>query len=158
MHETQRDFFVVDKFVFAVCRSPLSPSHSWLDAFVSGSETFVPWQVSSHRCTLKCHCQTVKVKKEKKANLTKDQSDSGPNQTRCQKQPSTCIYYDLYYDSSHHLHHLHLSIDTQVIEEGYEVFLHLDAVVVHLSHGENAHLALSPHLQDKQGTKLSILL
>lgn len=48
--------------------------------------------------------------------------------------------------ASHHLHYLHLSINAQVIEEGDEVFLHLNAVVVHLSHSENAHLALSPHL------------
>lgn len=53
---------------------------------------------------------------------------------------------------SHHLHHLHRSIDAQVIEEGDEVFLHLDTVVIHLSDSENAHLALPPHLQGKTGT------
>lgn len=58
--------------------------------------------------------------------------------------------------ASHHLHHLHHSIDAQMIEEGDEVFLHLDAVIVHLSHSENAHLALPPNLQDRQGTILHI--
>lgn len=53
---------------------------------------------------------------------------------------------------SHHFHHLHRSIDAQVIEEGDEVFLHLDAVVIHLSDSENAHLALPPHLQGNTGT------
>lgn len=53
---------------------------------------------------------------------------------------------------SHHLHHLHLSINAQVIEEGDEIFLHLDTIVIHLSYSENAHLALPPHLRDKTGT------
>lgn len=53
---------------------------------------------------------------------------------------------------SHHLHHFHLSIDAQVIEEGDEIFLHLDTIVIHLSYSENAHLALPPHLRDKTGT------
>lgn len=57
-------------------------------------------------------------------------------------------------EASHHLHHLHLSIDAQVIEEDDEVFLHLDAVIVHLSHSENAYLALPPHLHERQGTYL----
>ena len=48
--------------------------------------------------------------------------------------------------SSYHLHHLHLRIDAQMIEEGDEVLPHLDAVVVHLSNSENPHLALSPNL------------
>ena len=46
----------------------------------------------------------------------------------------------------HHLHDLHRSVDAEVIEEGDEVFLHLDTVVVHLGHRENAHLAFPPHL------------
>lgn len=53
---------------------------------------------------------------------------------------------------SHHLHHLHLSIDAQVIEESNEVFLHLDTIIIHLSNSENAHLTLPPHLWDKMGT------
>lgn len=53
---------------------------------------------------------------------------------------------------SHHLHHFHRGVDAQVIEEGDEVFLHLDTIVIHLSYSENTHLALSPHLRDKAGT------
>ena len=34
-----------------------------------------------------------------------------------------------------------------MIEEGDEVFLHLNTVVIHLSYSEDAHLALPPHLQ-----------
>lgn len=47
----------------------------------------------------------------------------------------------------HHFNHLNLSIEAQVIEECHQVFLHLNAVVVHLSHSEDTHLALPPHLQ-----------
>lgn len=48
---------------------------------------------------------------------------------------------------TYHLHHLHLCIQAQVVEEHLEIFLHLDGVVVHLGHREDSHLALPPHLQ-----------
>lgn len=47
----------------------------------------------------------------------------------------------------HHLHHLHLRADAQVVQEHLQVLLHLDAVVVHLGHREDAHPALPPHLE-----------
>lgn len=53
---------------------------------------------------------------------------------------------------SHHLHYFHLSIDAQVIEEGHDIFLHLDTIIIHLSYSENAHLALPPYLRNKTGT------
>lgn len=55
--------------------------------------------------------------------------------------------------TTHHLHHLHLSVQPEVIEEHLQVFLHLDAVVVHLSHREDAHLAFPPHLRDTKHFK-----
>ena len=48
--------------------------------------------------------------------------------------------------ATHHLHHLHLGVQPQVVQEHLQVLLHLDGVVVHLGHGEDAHLALPPHL------------
>ena len=59
---------------------------------------------------------------------------------------------------SYHFHHFNLGIDTQVVQEGGQVFLHLDAVVVHLGHGEDAHPALPPHLlvEKTSGTCSSI--
>lgn len=48
---------------------------------------------------------------------------------------------------THHLHHLHLCIQAQVVEEHLKVLLHLDRVVIHLGHSEDSHLALPPHLQ-----------
>lgn len=51
---------------------------------------------------------------------------------------------------SHHLDHLHLSLDPQLVEESGQVLLHLYAVVVHLGHGKNAHFTLPPHLKGKQ--------
>lgn len=51
---------------------------------------------------------------------------------------------------THHLHHLHLCIQAQVVEEHLEIFLHLDRVVVHLGHREDSHLALPPHLQRQE--------
>ena len=50
---------------------------------------------------------------------------------------------------THHLHHLHLSLDPQLVEEGGQVLFHLDAVVVHLGHREDAHVALPPYLEHK---------
>lgn len=50
-------------------------------------------------------------------------------------------------ERTHHLHHLHLCIQAQLVEEHLEIFLHLDRVVVHLGHREDSHLALPPHLQ-----------
>lgn len=58
---------------------------------------------------------------------------------------------------SHHLHHLHDGIDTQVVEEGDEVFFHLDTVVIHLSDSKNAYLALSPHLPDQKQVHAEII-
>lgn len=48
----------------------------------------------------------------------------------------------------YHLHHFHCGVYAQVIQEGRQVLLHLDAVVVHLGHSEDAHLALPPNLQN----------
>ena len=47
---------------------------------------------------------------------------------------------------SYHLHHFNHGVDTEVVQEGGQVLLHLDAVVVKLGHGEDAHLAFPPHL------------
>lgn len=49
----------------------------------------------------------------------------------------------------HHFNNFHHSINTEVIEECSQVLLHLDAVVVHLGHSEDAHLALPPNLRSK---------
>lgn len=50
----------------------------------------------------------------------------------------------------HHLHHLHLRLDSQLIEEHGQILLHLDTVVIHLCDCEDSHLTLPPHLQHKQ--------
>lgn len=50
---------------------------------------------------------------------------------------------------AHHFYNFHHGINTEVIEECGQVLLHLDAVVVHLGHGEDAHLALPPNLSSK---------
>lgn len=47
----------------------------------------------------------------------------------------------------YHLHHLHLSLNTQMIEECGQVLLHLNRVVLHLCHGEDTHTTLTPHLK-----------
>ncbi|TNN76500.1 hypothetical protein EYF80_013365 [Liparis tanakae] len=56
-------------------------------------------------------------------------------------------------DKTHHFYDFHHGVDTEVIEERGQVFLHLDAVVVQLGHGEDAHLALPPNLvlSEKEG-------
>lgn len=51
---------------------------------------------------------------------------------------------------SHHFYHFDCSINAQVVEEGEEVFLHLNTIVIHLRYSENAHLALPPYLQPKE--------
>lgn len=57
----------------------------------------------------------------------------------CSPAPSTQL-------CTHHLHHLHLSTDPEVVQEHLQVLLHLDAVIVHLGYSEDAHPALPPHL------------
>lgn len=47
-------------------------------------------------------------------------------------------------------YHINLCINTQVIEEGLKVLLHLDAVVLKLCHREDAHFAILPYLQQVQ--------
>lgn len=49
--------------------------------------------------------------------------------------------------SIHHFYNFHFCIQPQMIEEHLEVFLHLDAVVIHLSHSEDPHLTLPPNLE-----------
>lgn len=48
--------------------------------------------------------------------------------------------------SAHHLHHLYLGADAEVVQEHLQVLLHLDAVVILLGHREDAHAAFPPHL------------
>lgn len=48
---------------------------------------------------------------------------------------------------THHFNNFYHGLNTEVIEECGEVLFHLDAVVVHLGHGEDAHLALPPNLR-----------
>lgn len=52
---------------------------------------------------------------------------------------------------SYHFHDFHHGVNAEVIEECCQVLLHLDAVVVHLGHGEDAHLALPPNLRGTNG-------
>lgn len=47
----------------------------------------------------------------------------------------------------HHFYNFYFCIKPQMVEEHLEVFLHLDAVVIHLSHSEDPHLTLPPHLE-----------
>lgn len=58
---------------------------------------------------------------------------------------------------SYHFHNFHHGIDAEVIEECGQVLLHLDAVVVHLGHGEDAHLALPPNLRGTNGNTSTIV-
>lgn len=49
--------------------------------------------------------------------------------------------------TTNHFHNVNFSIDTQVVQECLEILLHLYAVVLKLSYGEDAHLAVLPHLR-----------
>lgn len=49
---------------------------------------------------------------------------------------------------AYHFNNLNLSIQPKVIQEHLKVFLHLDTVIIHLSYGEDTHLALPPHLAE----------
>lgn len=51
------------------------------------------------------------------------------------------------FELTHHFYNFYHGIDTEVIEECGQVLFHLDAVVVHLGHSKDAHLALPPNLQ-----------
>lgn len=45
---------------------------------------------------------------------------------------------------THHFHNLHFRLNAQMVEEGLQVLLHLDWVVLHLRHSEDAQLAILP--------------
>lgn len=49
--------------------------------------------------------------------------------------------------TTHHFHNINFSINTQVVQECLEILLHLYAVVLKLSNGEDAHLAVLPDLR-----------
>lgn len=49
--------------------------------------------------------------------------------------------------ATHQFDDIHLGVNPEVVEEGLEVLLHLDAVVLQLSHSEYPHLAVLPHLR-----------
>lgn len=52
---------------------------------------------------------------------------------------------------AYHFNNLDFSVQPKVIQEHLKVFLHLDAVIIHLSYGKDTHLTLSPYLSaDKQ--------
>lgn len=48
---------------------------------------------------------------------------------------------------SYHLHHLYFCIEAQLIHECLEILLHLNAVVIQVCHGKDAHLTFFPHLK-----------
>lgn len=49
-------------------------------------------------------------------------------------------------ERTHHFYNFDHGVNTEVVEECGQVLFHLDAVVVHLGHSEDAHLALPPDL------------
>lgn len=129
---------------------PLSPFHSWSDAFVWGSVIAAPLSVSSHRYRLRCHRHAVNDKHTSHEIHVLLWNNGILQETNCSFRPLlagfVCELRICARQISHHLNHFHYGVDAQVIEEGEEVFLHLDAVVIHLSYSENTHLALPPHL------------
>lgn len=54
----------------------------------------------------------------------------------------------------HHLHHLHLCVQAQLIQKHLQVLFHLDGVVVQLRHREDSHFAFPPHLRTHPCEKL----
>lgn len=82
-----------------------------------------------------------------------DHQDEIINHNRIWVLPFTWIKLAVKQRVVYHLHDLHVSIDPQVVEERGQVFLHLDGVVFHLSHGEDAHGALPPHLRQTHSVK-----
>lgn len=55
-------------------------------------------------------------------------------------------YYTIRDIFSYHLYDLDFSLYAQVVEEGGQVLFHLNGVILHLSHSEDAHPALTPNL------------
>lgn len=111
-----------------------------------------PLSVSSHRYRLRCHRHAVTEKHtshEIHVLLWNNGKKRDPSRN-CSFRPLlagfVCEHRICARQISHHLNHFHYGVNAQVIEEGDEVFLHLDAVVIHLSYSENTDLALPPHL------------
>lgn len=46
--------------------------------------------------------------------------------------------------NTHHFNDFNFGFDAQMIEEHFEVFLHLNGIVFHLGHGEDAHFTIFP--------------
>lgn len=59
--------------------------------------------------------------------------------------PLLKLCYSVYIDS-YHLHHLNLSLYSQLIKKRGQISLHLDAIVIHLGYGKDAHPAFPPNL------------
>lgn len=72
----------------------------------------------------------------------------------CQKQQIKQLNIVVAQKNSHHLHHFYFCIQSQVVKEHLEVFLHLNAVVIHLGHSEDTHLRLPPHLDEERAQSL----
>lgn len=48
------------------------------------------------------------------------------------------------FDSTYHFNDLNFSSDSQMVEEHFQVLLHLNGIVLHLSNGKDAHFAVFP--------------
>lgn len=51
---------------------------------------------------------------------------------------------------TYHFYDFHHGLNAKMIQECGQVLFHLDAVVVHLGYGEDAHLAFPPDLKGQQ--------
>lgn len=56
----------------------------------------------------------------------------------------------------YHLHHLHLRLDAEVVQECCQVLLHLDGVVLHLGNCEDSHATLLPYLSEDREQTLQL--
>ena len=120
----------------------------WIASFASTSETSAPSSESARTCTQKCRCHAGGTSDYHKIINTWFQFTLW---TLMKTWPLVGWppVVELHGIRAYHLHHLHFSLYPQLIEEGGKVFLHLNAVVVHLGHRENAHFTFPPNLKSE---------